>query len=74
MGGVAVVYRSGQNQSLIQSIMKQNPSKLYFISSDDQSDDISSTLIRQKLQLNEDCEHLTYKSVLQFLQFNKINK
>ncbi len=75
MGGVAVVYRSGENKSLIQSIIDQNPSKLYFISLDNEDqNDISSTLIRQKLQLNEDCSHLTYKSVLQFLQMTQINK
>jgi len=77
MGGVAVVYRYGQNKSLIKSIIDQNPSKVYFVSLDDndqnQSYDISSTLIRKKLQTNEDCSHLTYKSVLEYLQMT-LNK
>lgn len=70
LAGVAVIYRAGQDKSLVQSILDKNPSKLFFVSSDDdqdQSKDISSTLIRQRLQLNEDCSHLTYKSVLQYL-------
>ena len=33
VGGVAVVYRIGQDSSLIQSILQENPSKLYFIPS-----------------------------------------
>jgi len=75
MGGVAVVYRYGQNKSLIKSMIDQNSSKVYFVSLDDndqnESYDISSTLIRQKLQNNEDCSHLTYKSVLEYLQMTK---
>ena len=71
IGGVAVVYRIGQDSSLIQSILQENPSKLYFIPSSDvdsdQSIDISSTLIRTNLQTNQDCSHLTYPSVLQYL-------
>jgi len=76
MGGVAVVYRYGENKSLIKSILDQNSSKLYFISLDDENqlNDISSTLIRQKLQFNEDCSHLTYKSVLEHLQMTSIQK
>lgn len=72
MGGVAVVYRIGQDSALIESLIKQNPLKLYFIPLDDdtnQSIDISSTLIRTNLQNNQDCSHLTYLSVLQYLQF-----
>ncbi|CAF1179141.1 unnamed protein product [Adineta steineri] len=72
MGGVAVVYRYGQDKSLIQSFIKENTRKLYFIALDEDNiqNDISSTLIRQKLKSNENCSHLTYNSVLQFLQFD----
>lgn len=77
MGGVAVVYRKGENKSLIQSTINQNTSKTYFILLDNQdendlNEDISSTLIRKKLQTNQDCSHLTYKSVLEYLQMIQI--
>lgn len=70
IGGVAVVYRTGQDSNLIQSHINENPSKLYFVPSDDpdQLIDISSTLIRSNLENNQDCSHLTYPSVLQYLQ------
>jgi nicotinic acid mononucleotide adenylyltransferase len=67
LGGIAVVYRYGENQSLNKSIINENTFKLYFIALNDKND-ISSTLIREKLQMNEDCEHLIYKSVLEYLQ------
>lgn len=35
IGGIAVVYRNGQNSSLVESLIKENPSKLYFIPLDD---------------------------------------
>jgi nicotinic acid mononucleotide adenylyltransferase len=54
---IAVVYRYGENQSLHKSIINEN-----------ELNDISSTLIREKLQMNEVCEHLIYKSVLEYLQ------
>ncbi len=74
VGGLAVVYRYGENKSLIQSIINQNSSKLYFILLEDQNqNEISSTLIRRKLQINEDCSHLTYKSVLEYLRMTPIN-
>lgn len=76
-GGVAVIYRSGETQSLIQSILRQTPKNLYFVSVDSYDPeaftDISSTLIRRKLRLNEDCSHLTYHSVLNSLQMKKID-
>lgn len=78
LGGVAVIYRSGENKSLIQSIIDKNPPKLYFISLDNndagQLVDTSSTLIRQRLRLNKDCSHLTYNSVLQRLQMYEMEK
>ena len=78
MGGVAVVYRNGQNKDLIKSLINQNNAKAYFISLDDQeqnqSTDISSTLIRQKLQINEDCSHFMYKSFLEYLQMTHSKK
>jgi nicotinic acid mononucleotide adenylyltransferase len=77
MGGVAVVYRLGENTSLVKSIVNQNHSKVWFIPVDDKDEnelnDISSTLIRRKLRLNEDCSHLTYKSVLEYLRMTPIN-
>ena len=76
-GGVAVIYRSGENQSLIRSGFAQGRQNLYFISVDscdpDQFTDISSTSIRRKLRLNEDCSHLTYHSVLNSLQMKKLD-
>lgn len=77
-GGVAVIYRSGENQSLIQTELRQRPSNLYFISIDshdrNQFSDVSSTLIRKKLRLNEDCSHLTYHSVLNHLRMDKMDQ
>lgn len=76
-GGVAVIHRSGEGQALIKSILRQNPQQLYFISVDscnpEEFTDISSTLIRRKLRLNEDCSHLTYPSVLNSLQMKKMD-
>lgn len=68
LGGVAVIYRSGEKKSLIQSIIiDKNPPNLYFISLDNnepgQMVDTSSTLIRQKRRL-KDCSHLTYSNLL----------
>ncbi|CAF1356537.1 unnamed protein product [Rotaria sordida] len=72
IGGVVVVYRYGQNTSRIKSFIDKNSLKISFILLDNQDDyksyDISSTLIRQKLKLNENCSHLTYNSVLEYLQ------
>ena len=76
-GGVAVIYRSGEDQSFIQTNLKKTPRNLYFISLDSydekQFSDISSTLIRKKLRLNEDCSHLTYHSVINHLRPSKMN-
>ncbi|CAF1376230.1 unnamed protein product [Rotaria sordida] len=72
IGGVVVVYRYGQNTSRIKSFIDKNSLKISFILLDNQDDyksyDISSTLIRQKLKLNENCSRLTYNSVLEYLQ------
>ena len=58
MGGVAVIHRSGSNNSLIKSTKEQPDPKVFYVSSNDddldvsssQSEDISSTLIRKRLK------------------------
>jgi nicotinic acid mononucleotide adenylyltransferase len=73
MGGVAVVYRGGEDKSLVQSFINQNLPNVCFIDIEDDLNHISSTLIRQRMKSNENCSHLTYQSVLEYLQFIKID-
>ena len=81
MGGVAVVYRQGESHCLLTSTAIQNDSKVFHVSHNDEdsmdtstteTEDISSTLIRKRLKINDVCEHLTYKSVLDYLKLNKL--
>jgi nicotinic acid mononucleotide adenylyltransferase len=72
---LAVVYRPDQDKKLITSTTTQNNPNVFYVSENEdektltmKSNDISSTLIRQKLKNKEDCEHLTYLSVLDYLK------
>ncbi|CAF0963222.1 unnamed protein product [Rotaria sordida] len=78
MGGVAVVYRLGQDDRFITSTHTQDDTKLFYVCTDNDDDamdtsssdldDISSTLIRKRYKNNENCDHLTFKSVLDHLK------
>ncbi|CAF3523915.1 unnamed protein product, partial [Rotaria sp. Silwood2] len=76
MGGIAVVYRPGQDDRLITSTHAQGNSKVFYVCANDDDmdtsssdiDDISSTLIRKRYKNNENCEHLTFKSVLDHME------
>ncbi|CAF5070521.1 unnamed protein product, partial [Rotaria sp. Silwood1] len=75
-GGIAVTYRHGEDQRLITSKTNRNNPNIFYVSANEEhvkissteSEDISSTLIREKLKKNEACEHLTYPSVLEHLK------
>ncbi|CAF4505661.1 unnamed protein product, partial [Rotaria sp. Silwood2] len=75
-GGIAVIYRPGEDQRLVTSKTIRNDPNVFYVSANEEHikisttelDDISSTLIRQKLKRNEACEHLTYPSVLDYLK------
>jgi nicotinic acid mononucleotide adenylyltransferase len=74
--GLAVVYRPAQDKKLITSTTIQNNPNVFYVPENEEdektltikSNDISSTLIRQELKNKEDCEHLTYPSVLDYLK------
>ena len=76
MGGVAVVYRSGQETYRITSDDSQCDPKVFYVCSNDNNmetssleyEDISSTLIRKRLIDNQNCDHLTFKSVLEHMK------
>lgn len=77
LDGLVVVYRHGEKLDLIETILKNDSTKVAFIPFDErdrlQSHDVSSTLIRKRLLAKEDCSHLTYHSVLQHLQFRSLS-
>jgi nicotinic acid mononucleotide adenylyltransferase len=76
--GVAVVYRFGGQEHLIQSMHSLTSEKLYYVrddSPDNQTEalnQISSTQIRQMMKNGQSCEHLTYSSVLNYLKMISI--
>ncbi len=72
--GVAVVYRSGEQEQLIKQMHSLTSQKLYYVQ-DDSIDNqiealsqISSTQIREMIRNGQSCEHLTYPSVLNYLK------
>ncbi|CAF1150871.1 unnamed protein product [Didymodactylos carnosus] len=75
--GVAVVYRPEQRETLIKqlAILDKN---VFYVPIDDETKktlvDISSTLIRKNFNSNEECEHLTYTSVLNYLRLIRKNQ
>ncbi|CAF3713473.1 unnamed protein product [Rotaria sp. Silwood1] len=76
MDDVAVVYRPSQDDSFVRSTHVQVDSNVFYVCANDDDldasssdmDDISSTLIRERYKNNQDCEHLTYKSVLDHMK------
>ena len=76
--GIAVVYRSGEQEHLIKSMHSLTSEKLYYVrddSPDNQTEalnQISSTQIRQMMKNGQSCEHLTYSSVLNYLKMISI--
>ncbi|CAF1457330.1 unnamed protein product [Rotaria sp. Silwood1] len=76
--GIAVVYRSGEQEDLIKSMHSLTSEKLYYVrddSPDNQTEglnQISSTQIRQMMKNEQSCEHLTYSSVLNYLKMISI--
>ncbi|CAF3231268.1 unnamed protein product [Rotaria socialis] len=76
LGGVAVVYRLGQNNSVLKSTNAMNDPRVFYVCDNDdemdtsssESEDISSTLIRKRLKDNENCDDLTFKSVLDHMK------
>ncbi|UJR34368.1 hypothetical protein I4U23_021776 [Adineta vaga] len=78
LDGLAVVYRHGEDQSFIQSFLNKTDQNIIFIPFDEKDSkqlmNISSTLIREKLQLNQDCSHLTYHSVLKYFQYKTMDE
>ena len=82
MGGVAVVYRLGQETHLITSDHSQFDPKVYYVCSNDNNIetsslepvDISSTLIRKRLINNQNCNHLTFESVLEHMKLISYKK
>ncbi|CAF5050750.1 unnamed protein product, partial [Rotaria sp. Silwood1] len=63
LGGVAVVYRPGQDDRFITSTHVQDGSNVFYVCANDddmdtsgsESDDISSTLIRERYKNNQNC-------------------
>jgi nicotinic acid mononucleotide adenylyltransferase len=80
--GLTVVYRPGQDKKLITSTTIQNNPSVFYVSENEEdekistieSNDISSTLIRQNLKNKEDCEDFTYPSVLDYLKTISLDK
>ncbi|CAF1021224.1 unnamed protein product [Didymodactylos carnosus] len=70
--GVAVIYRPGYEENKIQTVVNPN---IFYVPINDENKksltDVSSSLIRQKLQNGESCDSLTYKSVLEYLKLLK---
>ncbi len=68
LNGLAVVYRSGEQEHLINSMHSLTLEKLYYVRDDSPDNQISSTQIRQMIKNGQSCEHLTYSSVLHYLK------
>lgn len=68
LNGAAVVYRSGEQEDLINSMHSSTAEKLYYVRDDSPDNQISSTQIRQMIKNGQSCEHLTYSSVLHHLK------
>ncbi|CAF0987155.1 unnamed protein product [Adineta ricciae] len=72
--GVAVVYRSGEKESLIQSSHSISNERLFYVRDDTPENQaeavsqISSTQIRQMIKNGQSCHNLTYQSVLDYLK------
>ena len=74
--GVAVLYRSGEEERNVAFLRSLHASKVYYIKDDNPINgvsasvlnDISSTKIRAKLHDRQYCEQLTYRSVLDYLE------
>ncbi|CAF0722466.1 unnamed protein product [Adineta steineri] len=68
--GIAVVYRSGEEEHLIKSMCSTTSEKLYYVRDDtfenqiEALNEISSIQIRQMIKNGQSCEHLTFLSVL----------
>ncbi|CAF1518373.1 unnamed protein product [Rotaria sordida] len=78
--GVAVVYRSGEEEHLVRSVQSPHLDKVYYVKNDSTDNeisalsDISSTQIRRMLKDGQSCEHLTYPSVLNYLKLIPLEK
>jgi len=62
--GVVAVGRPGYSDS-VKKILTESASKLYFVAED--TEDISSTLIRNKIKNNEPIDDLTFPGVTQYM-------
>lgn len=76
--GVAVVYRSGEEERNVAFLRSLHGSKIYYIKDDNPINgvsasvlnEISSTKIREKFYDRSYCEQLTYRCVIDYLEKN----
>ncbi|CAF1323241.1 unnamed protein product [Didymodactylos carnosus] len=71
--GIAVIHRQNSNEKYINGA-NADPNIFYVSKMDSKQnvEDVSSSLIRQRLQQGQSCDHLTYQSVLKYLKVNKL--